>query len=239
MEDILACGGRVTGIRGREKGSAAVTETAQLVIGADGKHSLVAKLVRATTYCRKPVLTMAFYTYWEGVPLVGGEMYGRDRRMVGAWPTNDGLVMTYVAWPVGEFRIFRSDIEGNFLKTLDLAGDLGQRVRAGRRADRFRGTIDLPNFFRKPYGSGWALVGDAGLVMDPITGQGIGDVFRDAELPSGAICAGFDNNSRSMGRWPATSRNATGKLCLCMSSPRGWLPSARRSSKSNSCSGPW
>jgi hypothetical protein len=30
---------------------------------------------------------------------------------------------------------------------------------------------DLPNFFRKPYGPGWALVGDAGPVMDPITGQ--------------------------------------------------------------------
>jgi hypothetical protein len=85
------------------------------------------------------------------------------------------MVMTYVGWPVEEFKAFRSDVEGNFLRTLDLAGDLGERVRAGRRAERFGGSPDLPNFFRKPYGPGWALVGDAGLVMDPITGQGIGD----------------------------------------------------------------
>jgi 2-polyprenyl-6-methoxyphenol hydroxylase-like FAD-dependent oxidoreductase len=116
------------------------------------------------------------------VPLQGGELYARPRRAVGAWPTNDGLTMTYVAWPVEEFPAFRADVEGNVLRTLDLAGDLGQRVRAGRRAERFRASPDLPSFFRRPWGPGWALVGDAGLVMDPITGQGIGDALRDAEL---------------------------------------------------------
>ena len=112
--------------------------------------------------------------------------------MIFTCPTNDGLVMTYVTRPEGEFRLFCSDVEGNFLKTLDLAGDLGERVRSGVRAGRFRGTTDLPNFFRKPHGPGWVLVGDAGLVMDPITGQGIGHAFRDAELLADAIYAGFD-----------------------------------------------
>jgi 2-polyprenyl-6-methoxyphenol hydroxylase-like FAD-dependent oxidoreductase len=44
---------------------------------------------------------------------------------------------------------------------------------------------------RRPYGPGWALVGDAGLVMDPITGQGIGDALRDAELLAEAVSAGL------------------------------------------------
>jgi 2-polyprenyl-6-methoxyphenol hydroxylase-like FAD-dependent oxidoreductase len=135
---------------------------------------------------------MACYTYWEGVPVHGGEIYARGRRAMGVWPTNDGLAMTYVAWPVGEFGAFRADPERNLLETLDLAGDRGERVRAGRRAERIRATPDLPNFFRTPAGPGWALVGDAGLVMDPITGQGIGDAFRDAELLVGAVRAGWD-----------------------------------------------
>jgi hypothetical protein len=54
------------------------------------------------------------------------------------WPTNDGLVLTYVAWPVTELESFRADVEGNLLGTLDLAGDLGQRVRAGHRVERLR-----------------------------------------------------------------------------------------------------
>ena len=40
----------------------------------------------------------------------------------------------------------------------------------------------MTNFFRTPYGPGWALVGDAGYNKDPITAQGITDAFRDAEL---------------------------------------------------------
>jgi 2-polyprenyl-6-methoxyphenol hydroxylase-like FAD-dependent oxidoreductase len=192
VEEVLTDEGRVAGVRGRHKDGPPVKEAARLVVGADGKRSFVARAVRAAAYHQKPALSLGFYAYWEDVPLQGGEIYGRDRRAVGAWPTNEGMVMTYVAWPIEEFRAFHADVESNFLATLDLAGDLGERVRSGRRVGRFRGTPDLPNFFRKPYGPGWTLVGDAGLVMDPITGQGISDAFRDAELLSEAIVAGFD-----------------------------------------------
>ena len=58
-------------------------------------------------------------------------------------------------------------------------------------ADRFYGVADLPFYYRKPYGRGWALVGDAGYHKDPITAQGITDAFRDAELLADAIDAGF------------------------------------------------
>ena len=189
-EDLVACDGTVTGIRGQEKGSPSVTERAALVIGADGKHSTVARAVGAASYRAKPPLSMAFYTYWADVPVTGGELYGRPGCAVGAWPTNDGLVMTYLAWPSARFDEFRADPEGNFLRTLDAVG-LGERIRAGRRGERFRGSPDLPSYFRKPHGPGWALVGDAGLLLDPITGQGIGDAFRDAELLASAVVAGL------------------------------------------------
>jgi 2-polyprenyl-6-methoxyphenol hydroxylase-like FAD-dependent oxidoreductase len=98
--------------------------------------------------------------------------------------------MLFVSVPIGELERFRADMEGEFLARLDLAGDLGPRVRAGRRSERIRGTIDVPNVVRRPYGPGWALVGDAGLVMDPITGQGIGNAFRDAEALIAALVDG-------------------------------------------------
>jgi 2-polyprenyl-6-methoxyphenol hydroxylase-like FAD-dependent oxidoreductase len=168
-EDLLAGDGTVTGIRGQENGSPSVTERAALVIGADGKHSTVARAVGAGSYRVKPPLSMAFYTYWADVPVTGGELYGRPGCAVGAWPTNDGLVMTYLAWPSARFDEFRADPEGNFL----------------------HGTPNLPSHLRKPYGPGWALVGDAGLLLDPITGQGISDAFRDAELLAGAVVTGL------------------------------------------------
>jgi flavin-dependent dehydrogenase len=195
VEEILG-DGQATGVRGREKGAPAVTEQARLVIGADGKHSLVAKAVNARAYRARPPRSIAFYTYWadvparDGTPAGTGEIYGRPGCAVGAWPTNDGLQMTYLAWPAARFDEFRRDVEGNFLRTLDAVG-LGERIRAGRRAERFRGTPDLPSYLRQPYGPGWALVGDAGLLLDPITGQGISHAFRDAELLADAVADGL------------------------------------------------
>ena len=194
FDSLVFDGDRVVGIRGRSRGSAAVAETGQLVVGADGRHSAVAKAVRAPAYRVVPALTTAYYTYWSGVDLAGGEIYSREcvKRMVGAWPTNDGLVMTYVAAPANEFHAFRADPEGSILAALDCCGDLGECVRAGERAERVFGTADTRNRFHQPFGAGWALVGDAGLVMDPVTGAGIADALRDAELLADAVAAGLD-----------------------------------------------
>jgi flavin-dependent dehydrogenase len=185
VDELTFDGDRVTGIRGE-----GVTEKARLVIGADGKHSLVARSVGARVVRSAAPRTLASYTYFSGVSLDAAELYGRPNRVVGAWPTEDGLIMTYVAGPIAEFPDFRADIEGNLLKTLDQAGDLGMRVRAGERAERIRTTPDLPNEVRRAYGPGWALVGDAGFVMDPITGAGIGHALCQAESLAAAVVAG-------------------------------------------------
>ena len=63
----------------------------------------------------------------------------------------------------------------------DLVPEFAERVRGAKREAPFAGA-PVANFFRKPYGPGWALVGDAGYNKDPITAQGITDAFRDAEL---------------------------------------------------------
>ena len=191
VEEILRDGDRVTGIQGRHPDGRSVKEQARLVIGADGMRSLVARSVQAPTYQAKPALTCAYYSYWSGVPLAGAEVYMRPHRMFIAFPTNEQLACIYVAWPHSEFHAFRADIAGNFLKTLDLAPRFAERVRQGKQEERFVGTADLPNFFRKPYGPGWALVGDAGYHKDPFLGQGIMDAFRDVELVAEAIHAGW------------------------------------------------
>jgi 2-polyprenyl-6-methoxyphenol hydroxylase-like FAD-dependent oxidoreductase len=85
----------------------------------------------------------------------------------------------------------RANVERSFHDALALAPALAERLAAGERADRFYGIADLPFYYRKPFGPGWALVGDAGYHKDPITAQGITDAFRDAELLADALDAGF------------------------------------------------
>ncbi len=191
MQELVTSDGRVTGIRGRSKTGATVAEKARLVIGADGLHSTVARGVEAPAYKARPPLACWYYTYWSGVPAAGVEYYVRPGRAFGIIPTNDGRVCIPVAWTRDEFPTYRADIEGNYLRTLELAPGLAERVRGGKREERFYGTADVPNYFRTPCGPGWALVGDAGYHKDPITAQGISDAFCGAELLADAVDAGF------------------------------------------------
>src|SRR5690242_19425264 len=66
VEEVSTSDGRVVGIRGQLKGGATFTERARYVVGADGKHSLVAKTVAAPVYRSHPAQSMACYSYWEG-----------------------------------------------------------------------------------------------------------------------------------------------------------------------------
>ncbi len=191
LEEVLTENGQVVGIRGHSQGGSAIVEKARLVVGADGAHSVVARSVGAAMFNARPALTCWHYSYWSGVTLDGAQLYSRPQRAIGGPPTNDGLVLVAAGWTNKEFHHFRSNIEANFFKTLELAPEYSERVRAGKREEHFRGTADIPNFFRKRHGPGWVLVGDAAYHKDPITARGISDAFRDAELVSEAIDRSF------------------------------------------------
>lgn len=195
VEEVLIEDGVVVGIRGHGDDGTSVVERARVVVGADGRNSHVAKAVAPEEYNEKPMLQWSYYTYWSGLPLNGFEIFIRPDRGWAALPTNDGLTLLVVGWPYAEAAAYKADVEANYLKTLDLAPEFAARVAAATREDRFYGG-SVPNFFRKPSGPGWALVGDAGYNKDPITAQGISDAFHDAELCAAALHETF-TNSRS------------------------------------------
>jgi 2-polyprenyl-6-methoxyphenol hydroxylase-like FAD-dependent oxidoreductase len=187
VDEIVVQDGRVAGIKGRSKGSEPVTEHATVVVGADGRHSLVARVVEAAQYNEKPPIQGGYYTYFSGLPVDGRfEIYVRPNRGFAAAPTNDGLTMVVVGWPIAEHEQNKKDYEGSFLRTLETVPAFADRLRSAKREDRLFGAV-TPNYFRKPYGAGWALVGDAGYQKDPITAQGITDAFLDAERCSDAL----------------------------------------------------
>jgi flavin-dependent dehydrogenase len=186
VEETLIEDGRVTGVRGHTPGGESIAEHARVVIGADGRHSRVAKAVRPEQYHEKPPLESGYYTYWSNLPAEGFETYIRSHRGWGVIPTHDDLTLVIVGWPYAEFESNKRDVEGTYLKTLELAPEFAERVRGARREAPFRGEPG-PNFFRKPFGPGWALVGDAGYIKDPVTAWGMSDAFRDAELCATAL----------------------------------------------------
>jgi flavin-dependent dehydrogenase len=193
VEEVLVDDGRVTGIRGHAKGGQTVTERAGVVVGADGKHSLVAKAVQPERYNEVPSLAPSYYAYWSGLPTDRFDTYIRaeDGRGWAALPTHDDLSCVVQGWPQTQFKANRKDVEGTYMRSFELAPEFAERMHGARRETRFMGTGDLPGFFLKPYGPGWALVGDAGYHKHPITAFGITDAFRDAEAVASALDDAF------------------------------------------------
>jgi flavin-dependent dehydrogenase len=198
VRELITDGDHVTGIRGSGKGGSVAAEHARITVGADGIHSFIARRVNAVEYNRTPASTSWYYTYWSGIKDYIPHLCSRPNRAFGGPPTNDGLVCIGVAWTNQEFHEFRADIEGNYFRTLELDPEFSERVRNGKREERFRGTADLPGFFRKRYGPGWVLAGDAAYHKDPITARGISDAFRDAQLLAEALDAGLSGR-RALG----------------------------------------
>jgi flavin-dependent dehydrogenase len=191
VEEVLIEDGRAVGIRGRSTHGGSVIERANVVVGADGRNSVVAAAVRPKQYDEKPPLLAAYYSYWSGLPMDGRfETYIRERRGFGVMPTHEELTLIIVGWPYAELDKNKKDIEGNYLKTIELAPAFADRLRGAKREARFAGAA-VPNYFRKPYGPGWVLVGDAGYNKDFITAQGIMDAFHDAELCVAALDKSF------------------------------------------------
>jgi 2-polyprenyl-6-methoxyphenol hydroxylase-like FAD-dependent oxidoreductase len=187
VDDVLWSDGKAAGVRGRHPGSAASSLRAAVVVGADGAHSGIARMVGARAYREHPPLTAVYYSYWSGTSGLGAAFHARPGQLILVWPTNDDLTCIYVAWPRQDFHQVRRDIERHFQAALELVPGLREAAASGHREARFTGTGDLPNYYRASAGPGWALAGDAGHHKDPCTGMGISDAFLAADLLAGAI----------------------------------------------------
>jgi 2-polyprenyl-6-methoxyphenol hydroxylase-like FAD-dependent oxidoreductase len=184
--------GRVIGVVLRDGGGATRTEKARLVIGADGRDSVVAARVAAPTIAAGAHTAAYAYGYWPAAGLDGYHWHYGDGLSAGAIPTNDGLACVFVGGPpavVGAASRHRRPlaVQRELLARLDGGlADLAAAPPAGP-VRVFRG---VPGRLRRPYGPGWALVGDSGWWKDPLSTHGITAALHDAELLTAAVVAG-------------------------------------------------
>ncbi len=187
VRGLLREGDRVVGISGSGRNEANELR-ARIVIGADGRHSIVAHDVKPHTYFEQPSHGFVTYAYHDMEQARSLEMWLKHERCVTSLPTHDGQTLVIVQWPASQLEVVKHDMQRHYLAAVELiAPSLAERMRAGHQATHIRGIADLNGYFRKPYGDGWALVGDAGYLKDPFTGLGMSDAFLSADLLASAL----------------------------------------------------
>ena len=185
--------GRVVGVRVRDASGRERDERADLVIGADGRSSLVADQVQARTLVAGRARSSILYSYFEGLPADGYEWFWGQRRSAGIIPTTGGLSCLFVGAPPDDVSALRRSLRPEaVLRELarEASPALLERINAARPVGQVRHDRGLPGHLRAAHGTGWALVGDAGYWKDPLSTHGMTDALRDAELLARAVVSG-------------------------------------------------
>ena len=190
---------RVTGVLLQDRRTGRLrAEYAAIVVGADGRDSLVAREVSATNEFAGQHAGSYLYGYWQDLPSDGYEWSYRPgltagtipTLAAGTIPTNEGATCVFVG---GTPARMGAEVRaaGSPAAAIDALADqigLGERMRSAHRIGNVRYVHSLPpGYLRTAQGPGWALVGDAGHWMDPMSTHGMTSALRDAELLVDAI----------------------------------------------------
>jgi flavin-dependent dehydrogenase len=187
--------GRVRGVVIEHPARGLVRVGADIVIGADGVRSNVARLAGASVRVSGRGVGGVVYGFFSDLAGEGFHWHFTPGVGAGAIPTDGGETLVFVSMAQRSFLDeIRFDMESGFRALLTTcAPDLAERVERSRRQGPLRGFAGIPGYLRQSVGPGWALVGDAGYFKDPITAHGISDALRDAGLLARAVVRGTDS----------------------------------------------
>ncbi|MCA9887461.1 MAG: FAD-dependent monooxygenase [Anaerolineae bacterium] len=176
--DVALDGERVTGVVVKNEDGSTETIHSDIVIGADGRFSMVARKMNAQLRDEWEQLpTSIYYAYWEGVAMIddlpsASAYEGHGPFGYLAMDSADGQTVIAVE---GRSEALEHDGEVDAFyeqKIMELPA-LAERMAGATRVTTVRGMKHVSNAYRQPGGPGWALVGDAYHHKDPLDGQGI------------------------------------------------------------------
>ncbi len=198
---------RVTGVRViNSQTNHELVFKADLVIGADGRHSTVAQMVEAEEYLAYDAPRAMYWAYWNAPGIwktdshYSFDMYqgntSGDIRVI--FQTDYDQLLIGSVPSIEKAQNWRSDPLNSL--TADLSSDLviAPLIEGVKPDGKVRGTIKERYFFRQGVGPGWALVGDAGHHKEFVIGDGITEALLQARSLSSAIIKGSD---KAMVRW--------------------------------------
>lgn len=188
VEGLIEEQGQVVGVRGRANGAPAGSGEelrAAVVVGADGTHSIVARTLKPRTYRVRRGQNCVYYAYYRNFTPRRQPMtysYRGPGYAVLSFEADSGLTAVSVGAQPDDWPSFKHDPAGEFERRWRAIPQLGELGRNAERVGPVKGHGPRESYYRQPFGPGWALVGDAGYLKDPCTGQGIYDALRSAEL---------------------------------------------------------
>jgi flavin-dependent dehydrogenase len=182
---------------------------ARVVVGADGHASRVARAVDAQTQELIPATRAMYYRYLhgmdgpEGAP-DGPEFSVGDDDLAYVFPSDGGYSCVAISYNLADYASARTRAEPAFEGRIGAHPFIAERAAAATPTGRLWACGPRDAIVRHPVGPGWALVGDASMLQDPWTGNGMDFASTHASYLAEAIddvLAGRETESVAWGAY--------------------------------------
>ncbi len=187
VTDVVVERGSVVGVDSVDRGGAARTFRAPIVVAADGRASTVAQRLG----CRHPhrLARMALVTYVSGVADCReyGEVYVDPPDYGILNPLAPDRINVSLVVPLADASPWSDRLEAFFVARVKQLPHLARRLAGAPREAPLQAMGPLAYRVTAPREHGVLLVGDAAGFYDPFTGEGIYTALRGAELAVEAI----------------------------------------------------
>ena len=200
VTDVVCEGDRVVGVEAVADDSGPLVVRAPLVVGADGRASVVAHRLG----CRRPHRRrrMALVTYVRGIAGCRdvGEVFVDPPDYAILNPLAPGRVNLSLVVPLAHVTPWAARLESFFAARVKQFPHLARRLAGAERIAPVQAMGPLAYHVVPPRRDGVLLAGDAAGFYDPLTGEGVFTALRAGELAAEAAARAF-----RQGDWSAAT----------------------------------
>ncbi len=191
--DLLEENGFVVGVKGKDLKTGKEGEfRAKIVVGADGNNSVVANKLGLGTNPPEHHIA-ALRAYYDGVSDLTDriEIHFIDGILPGyfwIFPVDNGAANVGIGMVARDIQKQRRDLKKSMAKAVAENPLFKERFKNAKMVGGIKGWgLPLGSHKRKSVGNGWLFLGDAASLIDPFTGEGIGNALFSAKIASQEI----------------------------------------------------
>lgn len=204
--DVIVEGEQVVGVRAEDREQRPLEVRARVVVGADGRASIVAERLG----CRRPhpLRRMALVTYVAGLADCRemGEIFVDPPDYAILNPLGPDRVNLGLVVPLAHAAPWSARLEDFLAARVRQVPHLARRLAGAQRVAPIRALGPLAFRVDAPRAGGVVLAGDAAGFYDPFTGEGVFTALRSAELAAETIVRALRAGDVSAGALAAYER---------------------------------
>ncbi len=203
VNELIWENGFVKGVKGKQKSGEEIEIRAKIVVGADGTSSVIAQKV-GQAQLNPDHQVIATRGYYKGVTGMSGniELHFVNEVMPGyfwIFPLDNGYANVGLGVLTSEKqkrKMNLKELQEQILANNPMFKERFKNAKIDEQGIKIW-TLPLGSTHRKNHGNGWILVGDAASLIDPFSGEGVGNAMTSGKFAAKAIVNALANNEYS------------------------------------------